>query len=76
MIYLVTTIFAVLASIAAWIYKLVLENKSLKESKVELIMMQNLKEWEDKIAASSAKIKEDEVDYDTAKKQFNTNNPE
>lgn len=74
MIYLISSILAVLGVVAGYIYKLFNENRSLKEKAANDAAVEKTKEWNDKIKVLDGKVSEDERDYEAAKKEFDDNN--
>lgn len=65
----------VLGSVLGYIWKILTDNKRLREKSATDESTQKVKEWQDKIAAVEGKVSEDERNYEDLKKKFDTNNP-
>jgi len=74
MIYTIAGIIAALGSIGAWIYSLLQQNRSLKDTAAQTQASDAIKEWADKIAVTDGNVKEEIKDYEKLKETFNANN--
>jgi len=74
MIYTIAGIIAALGSIGAWIYSLLQQNRSLKDTAAQTQAADTIKEWSDKIAAVDGNVTEEIKDYEKLKETFNANN--
>lgn len=75
MIYTITALIGILGAIGAWIYKLLNDNRSLKD-KITLHESANkISEWANKLKDIEKRVQEDERDYEESKKTFDSNNP-
>ncbi len=74
--YIWSSIVAIILALGAWIFKLVSDNKSLKQYAANQAAQSKIQEWQDKISTIESKVTEDERNYEEARKQFNTNNPD
>ena len=74
MIYTIAGIIAALGSIGAWIYSLLQQNRSLKDTAAQTQASDTIKEWADKIAVTDGNVKEEIKDYEKLKETFNANN--
>lgn len=73
--YTVLAIVGVLGGLFAWLWSLVREVKTLKETLTLNEQDEKVKEWKDKISELSERIKEDERDYEEKRKRFDDGNP-
>jgi hypothetical protein len=75
MIYIITAILAALSGLAAWVYKLINENKSLKDLSAQRDAADHIKEWHDRITQQNGVVEEDIRNYEESKKKFHTDWP-
>ena len=69
-------ILSVLSAAAAWIYKLITENKNLKEKAANDAANEKVKEWSDQIKKLDDRISEEEKDYEEKRNKFISDNPD
>lgn len=70
-------IYAIIAAVIAalaWVYNLIRQNGKLKEKAAEEAAKKAIQEWQEKILKMETTIKEDERDYEDAKKDFDSKN--
>ncbi len=71
MIYTIGAILAAIASLAAWVYKLIQQNRGLKEEAARRDIAIGMQEWHDKIQMLSGNVTEDIKDYEKSKDALN-----
>ncbi len=75
MIYLITAVLAALGSLAAWVYSLLQQNRSLKDQHAIRDQADHIKEWHDRINQQNGVIAEDIRNYEELKRRFDDGNP-
>lgn len=74
MIYGILTLLVAFSSVAGWLYKVVMENKQLKENASLQKSMAEVEKLQDQVNNLNNSISEEERDYEKKKSSFNTNN--
>lgn len=73
--YILGIILAILSGLGVLGFRVLQENKSLKERAANEKAQAAVNEWADKIKQVEEKVNEDQRDYDKAKSDFNENHP-